>query len=92
MSISAVFSLKQEDGPPIIVPARPVRSRRVYGKGGLSMPGDSVIIIPTYNEAQNIQRLISAIRDVWNALSIVIVDDGSLTAPPIWPPPRTACT
>ena len=41
------------------------------------MPGDSVIIIPTYNEAQNIQRLISAIRDVWNALSIVIVDDGS---------------
>lgn len=77
MSISAVFSLKQEDGPPIIVPARPVRSRRVYGKGGLSMPGDSVIIIPTYNEAQNIQRLISAIRDVWNALSIVIVDDGS---------------
>ena len=41
------------------------------------MSGDSVVIIPTYNEAQNIQRLISAIHEVWNALDIVVVDDGS---------------
>ncbi|HOF39685.1 MAG TPA: polyprenol monophosphomannose synthase [Candidatus Hydrogenedentes bacterium] len=41
------------------------------------MSADSVVIIPTYNEAQNIQRLISAIQDACSALDIVIVDDAS---------------
>lgn len=41
------------------------------------MPGDSVVIIPTYNEAQNIQPLIEAIQGVCTGLDIVIVDDAS---------------
>ncbi|MCL4218592.1 MAG: polyprenol monophosphomannose synthase [Candidatus Hydrogenedentes bacterium] len=37
----------------------------------------SVIVIPTYNEAENIQPLIHAIRDSAPSLDIIVVDDGS---------------
>ncbi len=41
------------------------------------MPGESVVVIPTYNEAENIERLITSIHNAWRELRIVVVDDGS---------------
>ncbi|HOD50962.1 MAG TPA: polyprenol monophosphomannose synthase [Candidatus Hydrogenedentes bacterium] len=41
------------------------------------MSDASVVIVPTYNEAENIERLIHAIRDAWSGLDVVVVDDGS---------------
>ena len=37
----------------------------------------SVIVIPTYNEAENIQVLIPRIQSIWDTLDIIVVDDGS---------------
>lgn len=41
------------------------------------MSGTSVVVIPTYNEAENIGRLIKTIQGIWHDLDIVVVDDGS---------------
>lgn len=41
------------------------------------MSQGSVIIIPTYNEAENIERLIGTIHEVWPELDVVVVDDCS---------------
>ena len=41
------------------------------------MQSDSVIIIPTYNEKENIRNIITAIFDLNGPFDILIVDDGS---------------
>lgn len=41
------------------------------------MQPDSVIIIPTYNEKENIRNIISAIFDLNGPYDILIIDDGS---------------
>lgn len=37
----------------------------------------SVIIIPTYNEAENIEKMVSALLGEYKDLSLLIIDDGS---------------
>lgn len=37
----------------------------------------SVVVIPTYNEAENIQPLLRAIREIIPSLNIMVVDDAS---------------
>ena len=39
--------------------------------------GETLIIIPTYEEAENIERMIDAVARISPALSILIIDDGS---------------
>lgn len=41
------------------------------------MSQGAVVVIPTYNEAENIERLIGAIHEVSPALDVVVVDDCS---------------
>lgn len=41
------------------------------------MSPKSVVVIPTYNEAENIQPLIQAIHKAWAGLHVVVVDDDS---------------
>ena len=41
------------------------------------MSSDSVVIIPTYNEKENIELIIRAVFDLPKAFDILIVDDGS---------------
>jgi Glycosyltransferases involved in cell wall biogenesis len=41
------------------------------------MTSDSVVIIPTYNEKENIELIIRAVYDLPKAFDILIVDDGS---------------
>ncbi|MDD7317478.1 MAG: polyprenol monophosphomannose synthase [Prevotella sp.] len=38
---------------------------------------DSIVIIPTYNEKENIEKIIRAIFDLEKAFHILIIDDGS---------------
>ena len=38
---------------------------------------DKIIIIPTYNEKENIEKIIMAIRDLGKDFHILVVDDGS---------------
>src|ERR1051325_696636 len=42
----------------------------------------SLVIIPAYNEAENISSVIAEIRGLHSGLDIVVVDDGSADAPP----------
>lgn len=37
----------------------------------------SIVVIPTYNEAENIERLITEIHRAWEDLDVCVVDDGS---------------
>lgn len=41
------------------------------------MNSDSVIIIPTYNEKENIEAIIRAINDLVKKFDILVIDDGS---------------
>ena len=41
---------------------------------------DSVIIIPTYNEKENIARMIDALMALEHGFDVLVVDDGSPTA------------
>lgn len=41
------------------------------------MTSDSVVIIPTYNEKENIESIIRAVFDLPKAFHILIIDDGS---------------
>jgi len=41
------------------------------------MTSDSVVIIPTYNEKENIELIVRAVFDLPKAFDILIVDDGS---------------
>lgn len=41
------------------------------------MTSDSVVIIPTYNEKENIESIIRAVFDLPKAFDILIIDDGS---------------
>ena len=41
------------------------------------MNSDSVIIIPTYNEKENIEAIIRAINDLEKKFDILVIDDGS---------------
>ncbi len=41
------------------------------------MESESLVIIPTYNEIENIEQLISVIHEKMSTLSILVVDDGS---------------
>jgi dolichol-phosphate mannosyltransferase len=41
------------------------------------MTSDSVVIIPTYNEIENIESIIRAVFDLPKAFDILIIDDGS---------------
>jgi dolichol-phosphate mannosyltransferase len=41
------------------------------------MASDSIVIIPTYNEKENIELIIKAVFDLPKAFDILIVDDGS---------------
>ncbi len=41
------------------------------------MTSDSLVIIPTYNEKENIELIINAVFDLPKAFDILIVDDGS---------------
>ena len=38
---------------------------------------ESVVIIPTYNELENIERMLDTILDLTPAFHVLIVDDGS---------------
>ena len=39
---------------------------------------DSIVIIPTYNEKENIENIVRAVFDLEKCLHILIIDDGSL--------------
>ncbi|MDX1618993.1 MAG: polyprenol monophosphomannose synthase [Balneolaceae bacterium] len=41
------------------------------------MSNDTLVIIPTYNEAHNIRRLIGEIMDLGESIDVLVVDDGS---------------
>ncbi|MBO5663450.1 MAG: glycosyltransferase, partial [Bacteroidales bacterium] len=41
------------------------------------MKSDAVVIIPTYNEKENIEAIIRAVFTLPQAFHILIVDDGS---------------
>lgn len=41
------------------------------------MQSDKIVIIPTYNEKENIRKIIEAIRSLEENYHILIVDDGS---------------
>ena len=41
------------------------------------MTSDSIIIIPTYNEKENIEKIIRAIFSLEKAFNILVIDDGS---------------
>lgn len=43
----------------------------------LCMKSDSVIIIPTYNEKENIENMIRALMALEHAFDVLVVDDGS---------------
>ena len=38
---------------------------------------DVLIIIPTYNEKENIDKIIKSIFDLYNDINILVVDDSS---------------
>ncbi len=38
---------------------------------------DVLIIIPTYNEIENIDKIIKSIFDLYNDINILVVDDNS---------------
>ena len=38
---------------------------------------DAVVIIPTYNEIENIEAIIKAVFDLEKALDVLVVDDNS---------------
>lgn len=39
--------------------------------------GDTTIVLPTYNEAKNIGKLVSALLNEYEEINILVVDDGS---------------
>lgn len=41
------------------------------------MPADTLIIVPTYNEAHNITRLINKLMELENEVDVLVIDDGS---------------
>lgn len=41
------------------------------------MASDTLIIIPTYNEAHNIERLIDKLMELDNKVDVLVIDDGS---------------
>lgn len=41
------------------------------------MPAETLIIIPTYNEAHNIERLIKKLMEIKHDVDVLVVDDGS---------------
>ena len=41
------------------------------------MASDTLIIVPTYNEAHNISRMISRVMELKNNVDILVIDDGS---------------
>lgn len=41
------------------------------------LPADSLIIIPTYNEKENIARMVATVMELPYAMHILVVDDGS---------------
>ena len=43
----------------------------------MAMTSDSIIIIPTYNEKENIEKIIRAIFSLEKAFNILVIDDGS---------------
>ena len=43
----------------------------------LKMKSDSVIIIPTYNEKENIENMIRALMELEHSFDVLVVDDGS---------------
>ena len=38
---------------------------------------DSIVIIPTYNEKENIEKIIRAVLALENGFNILVIDDGS---------------
>ena len=38
---------------------------------------DSIVIIPTYNEKENIEKIIRAVMGLEKAFNILVIDDGS---------------
>lgn len=43
----------------------------------MSIFGQTLLVIPTYNEAHNIERMLKSIRDVSSELSVLVIDDAS---------------
>ena len=41
------------------------------------MRSDGIVIIPTYNEIENIKAIITAVTGLEKALDVLIIDDGS---------------
>lgn len=41
------------------------------------MKSDSIIIIPTYNEKENIEKIVRAVFGLEKAFNILVIDDGS---------------
>lgn len=41
------------------------------------MTSDTLIIVPTYNEAHNIERLIDKLMELANEVDVLVIDDGS---------------
>lgn len=47
------------------------------------MKSDSIVIIPTYNEKENIEKIIRAVFGLEKDFDILVIDDGSLMALPL---------
>ncbi|MDE5981190.1 MAG: polyprenol monophosphomannose synthase, partial [Bacteroidaceae bacterium] len=41
------------------------------------MQNDSLVIIPTYNEKENIENIITAVTDLEEGFNVLVIDDGS---------------
>ena len=63
--------------PPREVAARPATGRAGGVNGARSVGGTAVVIIPTYNERENVRRIVADVLAQNARLHVLVVDDGS---------------
>ena len=68
------------EGPPGLLPCPAIRGRARPRPGASSrscLSCDVLVVLPTYNEAENIDRVLRRIRQCLRSAAILVVDDGS---------------
>lgn len=48
-----------------------------HSPSGSQAPADALVIIPTYNESENIRTVVEQVMDLPEPLSVLVIDDGS---------------